>query len=98
MVPTRPSSTRYSRSAPCHSTLLPQLNLNEIRYLKQCQHKNVCKYYLTLRKDTELLLLLENMEGGTLRQAAQAAFFHEKHIAYVVREILHGLSFMHAVG
>lgn len=43
----------------------------------------------------ELWIIMEFMEGGTLSQAAKAYKFGEEHVAFVARETLKGLQYLH---
>jgi serine/threonine protein kinase len=40
-------------------------------------------------------MVLEYMEGGTLSEAKEGHDFNESEVAYVAREILTGISFLH---
>lgn len=42
-----------------------------------------------------IIKLCINDQGGTLSQAAQAYRFSEQHVAYVARESLKGLQYLH---
>lgn len=68
-------------------------NLNELRFLSRCNHENIVKYYDSYVVGKELWVILENMEGGTLREGAQD--YKEHHIAYIARAIFRALQYMH---
>mmetsp|Transcript_9321 Transcript_9321/g.28779 ORF Transcript_9321/g.28779 Transcript_9321/m.28779 type:complete len:728 (+) Transcript_9321:132-2315(+) len=68
-------------------------NINELRFLSRCNHENIVKYYDSYVVGKELWVILENMEGGTLREGAQD--YKEHHIAYIARAIFRALQYMH---
>jgi len=74
-----------------------RMNFNELGYLRYCAHPNVVKYHRSyLHDNEELWLLMEFLEGGTLSQATANFQFSESHIAYVAREMLKGIAFLHS--
>jgi len=74
-------------------------NLREVAFLHHLVHNNIVKYEGAIIADSELWLLMEWMDGGTLHQALSSKHtFDEPSIAYVVREMLKGLEHMHAQG
>ena len=46
-------------------------------------------------EEGEVWIITEFMHGGTLHEAARAHRFEDKHIAYVAREVLKALKFLH---
>lgn len=75
-------------------------NLCEIGFLLNCDHPNIVKMYKAyelIDKD-EIWIVSEFLEGGTLSEAAKIHQFSEKHIAYVAREMLKALKFLHKKG
>lgn len=70
-------------------------NLREIHFLKNIQHPNVVQYFSSHLVNSEMWVVLEFMEGGTLTQAASQFQFQEKHVAYVAKQVLTALSFLH---
>jgi len=73
-------------------------NLAEIYFLKECVgHNNIVQYQKTWHaiEDKEIWIVTEYLEGGTLHEAAHAHKFSENHVAYVGREVLKALKFMH---
>lgn len=74
-------------------------NLRELLYLNKLKHKNIVELYRAhLVNDSELWLVIEYMEGGTLREASKSATFAEGEVAYCAHEILQAVAFMHAHG
>ena len=73
-------------------------NMQEVHFLRLLRGKpNIVNYYATFRKGEEVWVIMEFMEGGTLGQAAAKRALNEGHVAYLAREILKGLSTIHAL-
>jgi hypothetical protein len=69
---------------------------NEIAMHALSQHNNIVEYKETFAHENELWILLEFMEGGALTDVlGRNIKWKETHIAYVCREMLKGLSFLH---
>lgn len=69
---------------------------NEIAMHALSQHDNIVKYKETFAHQDSLWILLEFMEGGALTDClGRNIKWKETHIAYVCREMLKGLAFMH---
>lgn len=77
-----------------------ELILNEIRVLKDFNHKNLVNfldaYYL--EPDNQLWVILEYMDGGPLTDVVTETVMKERQIAAVCREVLHAISFLHTKG
>lgn len=74
-------------------------NLRELLYLTKLRHPNIVALYRAhLVNDKELWLVLEFMEGGTLREASKVATFEEGEVAFCAFEILKAVAFMHENG
>jgi len=71
-------------------------NYCEIGYLATCKHRNIVNYYDTFIVDQEIWIVMEYLEGGTLSEAAKAHTFTDEHVAFVAREMLKALKFLHA--
>lgn len=74
-----------------------RLNLNEIRVLRKCEHRNVVALIGAYAAPGELWLVMEFMEGGTLAEAAARQALHENHIASILRDVLSGLAYVHSL-
>eukprot|EP01127_Copromyxa_protea_P015365 TRINITY_DN4413_c0_g1_i1.p1 TRINITY_DN4413_c0_g1~~TRINITY_DN4413_c0_g1_i1.p1 ORF type:complete len:592 (-),score=136.70 TRINITY_DN4413_c0_g1_i1:84-1859(-) len=94
------------KKLPHHSDRVMDNNLAEVFFLSQCSHPNIVEFqqcYLvdpTIVKDkkmtnTEIWITMEFLEGGTLSEAARASTFSDNHVAYVAREILKALDYLH---
>lgn len=77
-----------------------ELILNEIRVLNDFNHKNLVNFlqaYLIEDKN-HLWVILEYMDGGPLTDVVTETIMKERQIAYVCREVLNVISFLHAKG
>lgn len=73
-------------------------NMQEVHFLRLLRGKpNIVNYYATFRKDQEVWVVMEFMEGGTLGQAAAKRALHESHLAFLAREVLKGLVTLHGL-
>lgn len=74
-----------------------EMIFNELYVLRKMKHKNLVRLFDCHLKesDNELFLVLEYMEGGPLNDVITHTVFNDQHIAYVCREIVCGLSFLH---
>jgi len=77
-----------------------QFNLDEMYYMKHYQHANVVRYMGGYQIKHKAWLVMEYLEGGTL---SETITFHqcaltEPEIAYVCKEMLTGLAFLHSKG
>lgn len=70
---------------------------NEIAFHSMSKHENIVHYYETIAHGEELWILMELVTGGCLTDilGPSTPRWPEPHIAYVCREILVGLAFMH---
>ncbi|PRP88071.1 hypothetical protein PROFUN_04162 [Planoprotostelium fungivorum] len=73
-------------------------NLNEIGHLERLKHENIVSYYRSYLEAGEVWMVMELMEGGTLGEASQIYDFTDAHIAYVAREMLKAIEYLHAQG
>jgi thiamine kinase-like enzyme len=73
-------------------------NYSEIAFLMTCEHPNIVKFLSAYEVKEEVWIVMEFLEGGTLNEAVKVHQFSEKHIAYVAREMLKGLKYLHAQG
>uniref|UniRef100_A0A7S2ZW78 Protein kinase domain-containing protein n=1 Tax=Rhodosorus marinus TaxID=101924 RepID=A0A7S2ZW78_9RHOD len=72
----------------------------EIEVMACTRHENLIKCYETYRWNKKLWISMEFMEGGAVTDILlllqrRRTRFYEEHIAYIVRESLKGLQFMH---
>jgi len=73
-----------------------RFNIGEYGFLRFCDHPNIVKYFACYETHNELWGIMEYLEGGTLEQAVKAYNFAENQIAYVAREVLRALAFLHS--
>jgi len=64
--------------------------------LSFCNHPNIVKFYTCHEVKDELWIVTELLEGGTFEDAAKALHFTESNIAYIARELLNGIAYLHA--
>ncbi|EGC29829.1 hypothetical protein DICPUDRAFT_158544 [Dictyostelium purpureum] len=76
-----------------------QQNYREAAILAKCDHPNIVKLHTChIDKDSNLWIIMEFMEGGTFEEAAKAWKFNENNLAYVAKELLKGLQYLHENG
>lgn len=76
------------------------MNLHEVGLLSFLRHPNIVQYKSAhcRQEDEEVWMVMEFMEGGTLREATSNFQFSEAHVAYVAREMLKGIQYLHSYG
>lgn len=70
-------------------------NLSEVHFLKRVDHPNIVRFISAYTTLDELWIVTEFMEGGTLSQAIKGFEFQEKQIAFVAKEMLQGIFYLH---
>jgi serine/threonine protein kinase len=70
----------------------------EIAVLAQCDSEYVTKYYSSHVRGHKLWIVMEYMAGGSCLDLLKAGAFREDYIAVLMRELLHGLVYLHAQG
>jgi p21-activated kinase 1 len=78
------------------TSLQIDITLWEVACLLLFKHNNVVQFIEAFRLPTELWIVMEYMEGGTLYHAVKFHKFSEPHIAYLSQQILCGLEFLHS--
>uniref|UniRef100_A0A7S1YET0 Protein kinase domain-containing protein n=1 Tax=Sexangularia sp. CB-2014 TaxID=1486929 RepID=A0A7S1YET0_9EUKA len=87
-----------------HSTEKEKVtNLNEIGCLRHFLHPNIVTFHRAFivtppEKRAQCWISMELLEGGTLQQASRSTKFTPEHCAFVAREMLTGIAFMHKLG
>eukprot|EP01130_Rhizamoeba_saxonica_P017429 TRINITY_DN8444_c0_g1_i1.p1 TRINITY_DN8444_c0_g1~~TRINITY_DN8444_c0_g1_i1.p1 ORF type:complete len:1244 (-),score=248.17 TRINITY_DN8444_c0_g1_i1:64-3795(-) len=74
-----------------------KFNLYEICCLNLLKHENIVTYYESYSVGDEIWITMELLEGGTLGEAARFHVFSDTHIAYITREMVHGISYIHSM-
>eukprot|EP01132_Coremiostelium_polycephalum_P000899 gene899-1124_t len=96
---TKEKKTVAIKKVPHQTKRQIQQNFREVSILSKCNHPNIVKLITChLDKDSNLWIIMEFMEGGTFEEAAKAWKFNENNLAYVARELLKGLQYMHENG
>lgn len=73
--------------------------LQEIVVMKELNHANIVAYYGAYMRQSRLWICMEFCSGGSLQDIYHAIGpLPEKHIAYVIRETLKGLAYLHQMG
>ncbi|KAM4019672.1 mitogen-activated protein kinase kinase kinase kinase 1 isoform 2-T2 [Anomaloglossus baeobatrachus] len=71
----------------------------EVIMLKSCAHKNIVTYYGSYMRANKLWICMEFCGGGSLQDIYQVTgALSELQVAYVCRETLQGLSYLHNQG
>jgi len=81
-------------------------NLSELYFVACCKHKNIVEfktcYHVTadVKKlpKPELWIVMEFLEGGTLARASTGTLISDEHKAYVAKEMLLGIEYLHGLG
>jgi len=77
-----------------------KLLTSEIHIMKESDHKNIVAYKDSFRVDSQLWVIMEYMGGGCLTEILeQFDYCHmsEAHIAWVCKETLKGLKYIHSL-
>jgi len=75
-----------------------KLLTSEIHIMKESQHKNIVRYIDSFRVESQLWVAMEYMGGGCLTEILEQFDFvqmSEAHIAWVCKETLQGLKYIH---
>ncbi|XP_073454828.1 mitogen-activated protein kinase kinase kinase kinase 1 isoform X2 [Aquarana catesbeiana] len=71
----------------------------EVIMLKSCAHKNIVAYYGSYMRGSKLWICMEFCGGGSLQDVYQVTgALSELQVAYVCRETLQGLAYLHNQG
>lgn len=63
-------------------------NFREVAVMAACNHPNVVKYYDCYLYENELWIIMEYLDGGSLRDIQDLHQFEENQIAYIAREVI----------
>ncbi|KAI0031248.1 kinase-like domain-containing protein [Vararia minispora EC-137] len=70
----------------------------EIQILSQLDSPHVTKYYGSYLKGAHLWIVMEYCSGGSCSDLMKPGVFREEYIAIIIRELLHGLVYLHQEG
>ncbi|XP_068856421.1 serine/threonine-protein kinase PAK 1-like, partial [Aphelocoma coerulescens] len=73
-----------------------EVTVNELMIMKMNRNPNLVNYLDSYLVDDEVWLVMEYMDGGTLRDAINEMYISEDEMAAVSRECLQGLDFLHS--
>jgi len=74
-------------------------NLAQVEVLSRIQrarHANIVRLVTTLSVKTDLWLVMEHLDGGTLREALNTGAFKDAVAAYITFDVLKALQYLHA--
>jgi serine/threonine protein kinase len=77
-----------------------KLLTEEIHIMKESAHNNVVRYFESFRVDDKLWVVMEFMDGGCLTEILEQfenVKMNEEQIAWVCRETLNGLAYIHSL-
>eukprot|EP01133_Synstelium_polycarpum_P002489 gene2489-2832_t len=80
--------------------LSPQLideNLSVLLNVLNFLSKKEGVFYRYEKNDEEIWMVMEYMDGGTIKEAISNFTFTEKYVAYIIKQILHGLEYLHSL-
>jgi len=95
------------KKLPHHEKFDRLSNYSEIFYMSHLNHPNICNfkgaYFIpgdshTTEQKNEVWMIMEYLQGGTLNEASKIVKLSEKHVAFVAREMLKALKFIHEQG
>jgi p21-activated kinase 1 len=72
--------------------------INEIVVMRESRHPNIVQYIDSFLHDRELWIVMEYMEGGSLKDIIASNDMTESQIATVSRETAQGLDYLHRHG
>ncbi|EEB06829.1 STE/STE20/PAKA protein kinase [Schizosaccharomyces japonicus yFS275] len=72
--------------------------LNELHDLSTLSHKNLVKYVESFWYDNDIWVVLEHMNGGTLKSLLRKCALREQQIAAISYEVCLGLAYLHSRG
>lgn len=76
--------------------LLPKLMMNELSVLQKCSHPNIMNVTELLEDDENYYIITELLEGGELfDRIIEVKAFSERRAAYIVKQVLLALNYMH---
>ncbi|XP_064259371.1 uncharacterized protein LOC135289581 isoform X21 [Passer domesticus] len=73
-----------------------ELKVNELRIMKMNRNPNLINYLDSYLLGEHLCLVMEYMDGGTLRDVISKCYLSEDETAAISRECLRGLDFLHS--
>ena len=85
------------KQVKCQTTAQRNMTLNEVNAMKSGKHPNLVAFYGLYHVDSTAWLVMECIEGVNVKQLLQTMNqFGPSQIAYVTREVLQALHFLHS--
>ncbi|KAM7025258.1 serine/threonine-protein kinase PAK 3-like [Acridotheres tristis] len=81
-----------------HGLRKKELKVNELMVMKKYRNPNLVNYLDSYLVGQQFWLVMEYMDGGTLRDVIRKTYLSEDEIAAVSQECLQGLDFLHLNG
>ena len=95
----RTGSMRAVKILPLDLTQEGLRNLGkEIQIMQQCAHPNIVRFYDAFRTEEKIWISMELLSGGSVSEVCDLMqkSFPEELIAYICREMLKGLAYLHS--
>jgi len=88
------------KKLPHNTPKQKEFNLSEVGYLTSCRHPSIVSHIVTYNvvlpnQQEELWIVMEYIEGGMLSTAAQSQKLYDKQFAWIAREMLLALKYLH---
>jgi hypothetical protein len=79
-------------------TTLSQMQniVREICVMKECKHKNIVNFLDAYLWENRAWIVMEYCDGGSLGALAKGAELTEPEIAFIIRQVVEGLAFLHS--
>ena len=78
-----------------------KLLVHELAFMASTKHKNLVEFHTSFAHEGHIWVVMEMMDGGSLTDCLDAFTYNkpsEALIAYIMRQVLEGLQYMHALG
>ena len=73
-------------------------NLSELGHLNILRNENIIRFYYAYEWDDKLWIITEYLEEGTLKDFSRTQPLKENIIAYISKQVLNGISYIHSMG
>ncbi|KAK0705675.1 hypothetical protein B0H67DRAFT_558231 [Lasiosphaeris hirsuta] len=83
---------------PIYGELEQRRIADEIKTTKECEHLNIVKFIESFLCREKIWIVMDYMDGGCLLDLLSATILTEGHIAFICREVLLALQYLHGKG